>query len=254
MNHLFLRLGLYWSTGLLTLFTIIVSVLVTMTVLLFSDERFTLSSLQIAVIISLIIAPSMSFLFLRQYFKIHSLEQQVRQLAMYDELTDFLTRRFFMEMANNYLSVAERSRDCFSLITFDIDHFKKINDTYGHLAGDKVLKNVADTCLQHKRKGDLAGRLGGEEFALLLPEMSAAGVVEFVEELRLLIQNTPCDIGNETIYCTASLGYLSISKQSQTLSVLLDIADKAMYQAKAKGRNRSELAEMPDEQVLEKVA
>jgi diguanylate cyclase (GGDEF)-like protein len=121
----------------------------------------------------------------------------------------------------------------------DIDHFKKINDTYGHKCGDLVLKKLAATCQQVLREVDIIGRIGGEEFAILLPETDKEQAIEVAERLREAIGNAEVAIENgRPVRFTASIGVTSLTGEDKNMDVLLNIADKALYQAKNAGRNK----------------
>jgi diguanylate cyclase (GGDEF)-like protein len=130
-------------------------------------------------------------------------------------------------------------------VTFDIDHFKRINDTYGHSAGDQVLRALADCFRQNTRGIDVAGRYGGEEFVLLLPETPFSGAIQIAERLRqsiadLSIPICPANGGSPmvAIHITVSIGVAELLPDVSSLAVLLERADHALYRAKDSGRNR----------------
>lgn len=121
----------------------------------------------------------------------------------------------------------------------DIDHFKQINDTHGHKVGDLVLKKLADVCRMMLREVDIIGRIGGEEFALLLPETSIEEATEVAERLRVTIASDNLPIENQLpISFTVSIGISSMKSPDNNLDVLLNMADKGLYVAKNSGRNR----------------
>ncbi len=163
---------------------------------------------------------------------------QLLQSAATDGLTEALTRRAFKHEAEQLISLARRHQHDLSCIVFDIDHFKKVNDTYGHAAGDDVLKAVAAACRTVLRTGDLFGRLGGEEFVVLLPHIDKAGADAVAEKLRLAIAAETVTGAYGTLNVTASLGSTSLSIISKDVETLLVQADAAMYRAKNDGRNR----------------
>ena len=121
---------------------------------------------------------------------------------------------------------------------FDIDSFKKINDTYGHDAGDSVLQCFAKTLQENVREVDIAARLGGEEFGILMPNTKAKEAVILAERLRLAIETKDCTVQNQSMHLTISVGVAIFNKEMSDLDALLKNADTAMYQAKNKGRNR----------------
>ncbi|MBP1860972.1 sensor domain-containing diguanylate cyclase [Rhizobium herbae] len=163
---------------------------------------------------------------------------ELLQSAATDSLTEALTRRAFKQEADLFISLALRHQHDLSCIVLDIDHFKQVNDTYGHAAGDEVLKSVAATCKAALRAGDLFGRLGGEEFAIILPHVDREGAVAVAEKVRSAISSQPVCGDYGTLSVTASLGIAGLSIVSKDIETLLAQADAAMYQAKNRGRNR----------------
>ncbi|NMN05439.1 sensor domain-containing diguanylate cyclase [Novosphingobium sp. SG919] len=169
-------------------------------------------------------------------------ELELRRIADRDALTGCLTRRAFAERAVVEIDRFHRyGRPC-SLVMADIDHFKAVNDTHGHIAGDCVLREVAQLVMQLKRDGDVLGRLGGEEFAVLLPETSAGAARAAVDRFRrTLEQHTMTLPGGERLRVTASFGIAELSGGITMLDEWLAAADQAMYAAKRGGRNRCEI-------------
>lgn len=163
---------------------------------------------------------------------------ELLQSAATDSLTEALTRRAFKQEAEQFISLALRHQYSLSCVVFDIDHFKRVNDTYGHAAGDEVLKAVASTCRAALRAGDLFGRLGGEEFAIILPHIDREGAIAVAEKLRTAISSQEIRGDYGTLSATASLGVSTLSIVSKDIETLLAQADAAMYQAKHNGRNR----------------
>jgi diguanylate cyclase (GGDEF)-like protein len=144
-----------------------------------------------------------------------------------------------MELANQEIHRAIRFSNPMSILMVDLDNFKIINDTYGHKSGDNVLKGFSAVCRLAFREIDVVGRIGGEEFAILLPETSRVQAIEVAERLRTRIANTsiPTDL-DLTIEFTVSIGVASLSSEDDTLDVLLSHADNALYKAKSAGRNQ----------------
>ncbi|PDT09104.1 sensor domain-containing diguanylate cyclase [Rhizobium sp. M1] len=160
------------------------------------------------------------------------------QSAATDSLTEAMTRRAFKQEADQLISVALRHQHELSCIVFDIDHFKQVNDQHGHAAGDAVLKAVASVCKATLGAGDLFGRIGGEEFAVVLPHVDRQGALAAAEKLRAAIAFQPVHGGHGVIHVTASLGSSALSMVSKDVETLLAQADAAMYRAKRGGRNR----------------
>lgn len=245
MSKLIVRLGFYLSVTLLTAFAVFISLLVTPIVLSLTDEKITVVSYLIATVISLIVAPSVSSLFISQFFKIYTLEKEIREIAMYDEMTGFLTRRFFLQYAESHVSLANRAKTEFAIMVLDIDNFKKINDKYGHMAGDKVLNEFGLLCLKHKRKEDFFGRTGGEEFTFLLPNVDASGAKSYAEKIRQQVERLEIEFDQSTIRCTVSVGFVSYLSSKVPLESLIRSADDAMYRAKKTGRNQTVQGSIP---------
>jgi len=166
--------------------------------------------------------------------------QEAVSMAETDVLTGIGNRRFFFSRGEEALQLAKRLEQPLSLVMIDIDHFKKINDTNGHAAGDIVIKQVAETCKQRLRSTDIHGRIGGEEFACILMGTNLDEAKIFVERLRKDIEGTAVASTLGAIKVTASFGISAMSAQDDQLEALLHRADEALYQAKSNGRNRVE--------------
>lgn len=158
--------------------------------------------------------------------------KQLQRLANRDHLTDLYNRRFFISFIHHQMSVALREKKSFTLALADIDHFKTINDTYGHDVGDKVLQAVADCFKRYLAQHDVACRWGGEEFLIYLPENDVSSATPVIEAIAAVIR----DIGIENLTVTMSFGLVE-SDGSEALDTLLQRADALMYQAKSLGRD-----------------
>lgn len=165
-------------------------------------------------------------------------EKQLKELATTDHLTGLPNRRHFMEMSNWEIRKANRYQGPMSLLMFDIDHFKHINDTYGHDAGDNVLQHVAATVRQVFRETDIPGRLGGEEFGVTMPETDLMSAVQAAERLRMAIMGIKVEAGNHTITLTASFGVVQWNAENSDMTGFLKKADENLYEAKRSGRNK----------------
>ncbi|MCP3849275.1 MAG: GGDEF domain-containing protein [Gammaproteobacteria bacterium] len=159
-------------------------------------------------------------------------------LARTDTLTGINNRRSFFEYGNIILSNSKRYNHSLSIVMLDIDNFKLINDTFGHAIGDVVLKSVADTISKEARNSDISGRIGGEEFAIILQETSIETAQNLIERLRKAIQDTKIQVENQYISVTASFGISQIESESDDFNMLLSRADKALYTAKDGGKNQ----------------
>ncbi len=166
-------------------------------------------------------------------------ELELKRQARIDHLTGVSNRGYFMDQAELELSRAARYGKPLSLYMLDIDFFKKVNDSYGHKIGDLVLVKLAEVCKQTLREVDIIGRIGGEEFVILLPETELVEANEVAERLRESIAKSkvPLESGLP-LHFTVSIGVTSMVSRDDNLDVLLNHADKALYQAKEQGRNR----------------
>ncbi len=173
---------------------------------------------------------------------------EVQRLARIDELTELLNRRHFFERAEQELARAKRYKRPLSAILLDVDHFKRVNDTYGHAVGDEVLRVVAGRCRETVRTMDILGRYGGEEFVILVPDTSQAGTSEgLAERLRSSIAEEPIASDDGAIAVTISLGVAGLRHDEDDLASLLDRADTALYAAKEGGRNCVKVASSADD-------
>jgi diguanylate cyclase (GGDEF)-like protein len=166
------------------------------------------------------------------------LHQQLRAAARTDAKTGLLNAAAWQRDADTEISRVARTRDSLALLLVDIDHFKRVNDTYGHLSGDQVLAGLAEALRQRARARDVIGRFGGEEFVVLLPGAGAAEACQAAERLRKQIGATPiaCDAG--LVQVTVSVGVAVLGRHGDDIPGLLATADLALYQAKAAGRNQ----------------
>ncbi|WP_457560294.1 GGDEF domain-containing protein [Caminibacter sp.] len=177
-----------------------------------------------------------------RYYIIDKFEclERLKENAIYDPLTGCYNKREIIEFLNKFLNSYVRYKSSpFSVLMFDIDHFKKINDTYGHLAGDFVLRELAKLVKSLMRKSDLCGRFGGEEFIIILPETKLVGAMRFANRLRETVEKYDFIFNKIKIPVTISIGITSASINDSVES-LLSRVDEALYEAKKKGRNRVE--------------
>jgi diguanylate cyclase (GGDEF)-like protein len=164
---------------------------------------------------------------------------EVHQLATNDALTELPNRRHFIEAVDKEISRSLRLGLPLAMCIIDADHFKQINDHYGHIAGDDVLRQLALLLRGRLRSEDIAGRIGGEEFAVVLPECSAEDAVAcFAEPLRDAVAQSIFTLGGEEKHLTISIGISGLSPGRDTRSTLMKAADAALYRAKDSGRNR----------------
>lgn len=182
---------------------------------------------------------------LKNFAKIVVDELELRQAASRDGLTGVLTRRAWTAQADAEIERSKRYGRRLSLAIMDIDQFKAINDTYGHLAGDRVIRHLAEVVKYLMRRSDFLGRFGGEEFVLMMPEAGRPDALAAAERIRTTFADAAVNLGGgRALTCTTSLGISELS-DSDTLDTLLGRADRALYDAKETGRNRTAVDGMP---------
>jgi diguanylate cyclase (GGDEF)-like protein len=166
------------------------------------------------------------------------LYQGMQQLALTDDLTALYNRRGLLELGQREVQRAHRFKRSLTLIWLDIDHFKDINDAFGHEKGDEVLRKVIERCKKEVREIDIFSRYGGDEFIVILPETTLEGGTQVAERLCYLIKKITVSSFLGNIHITASFGVASLSEDVADLNALMTRADQAMYQAKQAGRDR----------------
>ena len=167
------------------------------------------------------------------------LQTQLESMATIDSLTGLANRQAFLQRAKNEFHRARRYARPLTVVMIDIDHFKSINDQFGHATGDEVLRQTADICQSSLRGSDFMGRVGGEEFVLLLPDTPLSNAFHVAERMRTHLFETPIELENGTLLnITASFGVASMSEADSDLNEVLERADEAMYHAKHEGRNQ----------------
>ncbi len=203
---------------------------------MFSERTNSLSAHQIELI--KMFSSKLSFTFSRAM-----LHEKLAMLAVTDALTGLFNRGHFEEAISREFKRLVRHPRPLSLLLVDIDHFKKINDQYGHTAGDSVLKMVASTIKKVMRDTDVVARYGGEEFVAILADTDKPGAGNLAERLRKTIFLSPIDIGRKAVNVTVSIGVSSFPRDADSREELVELADKALYSAKSGGRNKVCLAD-----------
>jgi len=163
---------------------------------------------------------------------------KLKKLALTDSLTNLANRRAFVDAVETELARCQRNDLSATMLVIDLDYFKKINDTYGHLAGDEVLVHTAQILRRATRQYDIIGRLGGEEFAVFMTDTDASSSFEIAERIRQTIQATPTTVDDIPVAVTTSIG-ISIQTSPFTFKNLFNDADEALYHAKSLGRNQT---------------
>lgn len=225
--------------------TVLSSLVLTYLVLV-AQERTDYQSLRNALvtgaIVPLVVAPPIFYFLFSLLARLYKSNRQIERLTRMDELTDCFNRRYFAELAERELALAKRHQSPVALLMLDINHFKRINDSCGHLAGDDVLRELVRRINQEVRATDIVGRFGGDEFLVLLPQTDAAGALETAERIRRKVAERPARVGDKTIDFVVSIGMATNQQGGYRLERLLSLADRAMFLAKEKGRNRVEVS------------
>lgn len=164
--------------------------------------------------------------------------EEIYRMTIADGLTQAYNKRYLFEQIDKEISRARRYGRPLALIMFDLDYFKRINDTYGHLAGDYVLRETAALVRTRIRRDEVFARYGGEEFAILLPETDLAGAHRLAEEIRRIVAEHVFTFDQTVIPVTISLGVAQLDASVRTPEEFIDLADRKLYEAKRSGRNR----------------
>lgn len=181
------------------------------------------------------------YFYARDYKKRYELEKELERMSYTDMLSGLNNRRHFMAFLKKEFERYRRTGKSFSLLMIDIDHFKRINDTYGHPVGDRVIRIVGEILREETREMDFPARIGGEEFAVILPEIDAEDAFKVAERILEKARNRPVDIpGGEPVRFTVSIG-IAVATIGSDETSLINEADEALYRAKREGRNRTVL-------------
>ncbi len=165
------------------------------------------------------------------------MEDKLLRFARYDDLTQVYNRRIFYTEAEKQMDIAHRYHRPAAVLMMDLDHFKKVNDQYGHHTGDEVLKNFSSICKQAKRHTDVIGRTGGEEFAIFTPETDLEDAVRLAERIGEHTRKAMVHVDGNDVHYTVSIGVAVLKPGVTKIDEFLSCADKALYQAKEAGRN-----------------
>jgi diguanylate cyclase (GGDEF)-like protein len=179
---------------------------------------------------------------IREWKRSEQRTSDLKTLAAIDALTGLYNRRQFEALARAELARCQRYLRPLSLLMLDIDHFKNVNDRFGHAAGDQVLKAVATIIASAKRDSDIVARIGGEEFAVLLPESNKEAARAFAERICELVRTCSAHVGGEELALTMSIGGADATMRTSGIEALLRDADQALYAAKRGGRDRVVMA------------
>jgi diguanylate cyclase (GGDEF)-like protein len=235
-----------WHRVLLATFFTAFTIAVLVTGRRVPDEG-TVNLISVSVILTnamgVVVATRLSILRRREFLGRVALERardELQVMATVDGLTGVFNRRRFLEIAADELERARRYARPLSVIAVDLDYFKTVNDRFGHAAGDVVLKVLAQILQGQTRRQDAVGRMGGEEFSIILPETSIGTAVALAERMRTQLRSEPVVTGDVTVTVTASLGVAEVAPSDRSVEDVLQRADRALYQAKHLGRDRVE--------------
>lgn len=175
---------------------------------------------------------------LRRLADIERLKNRIREQSIRDPLTNLFNRRFLNEFMERELALARRNQKPLALVMLDLDHFKQLNDQFGHQTGDQVIEMVAKILLRQSRRTDILFRYGGEEFLVILPNTKAAQAQHLAENWRVHVEQAQISAKHQFVHITVSAGIACYPEQATTAFNLIQTADEALYQAKAAGRNQ----------------
>ncbi|HQO14383.1 MAG TPA: GGDEF domain-containing protein [Smithellaceae bacterium] len=240
-----LRITSYLTAGVFILYSTFMLIRGILTTLHPSPQNFLEPNIITAITLLLnlffIIAVTFSFIMtnnIRMEIELRGTMTQLQKMATTDPLTGIPNYRFFFQAGEQEMRRVYRYKNHLSVLMLDIDHFKKINDKYGHAVGDTVLATFADVCKKCLRDIDIFGRLGGEEFAVISPQTDIIGAKILAERLRTNIEQTEIKTEKGNVRITVSIGATELLPQENNFESVLKRADDAMYEAKRKGRNR----------------
>ncbi|MGS2719289.1 GGDEF domain-containing protein [Paraglaciecola aestuariivivens] len=182
------------------------------------------------------------FIFRPMVNRVAKFAERLQKEANHDHLTGLLNRRSFSIFVNKSWALSKRYGHQMSIITYDIDNFKLVNDDYGHDVGDKALRHVSQLIQENTRESDCVARLGGEEFVVMLPQTNKHDAKSLADKIRLLIEKSPLDLEAGTLALTVSAGISEFVKTDDSIDDILKRSDQALYSAKKQGRNKVSLA------------
>ncbi len=202
---------------------------------LFFQERLVLD-LVLTSVIAITVGWPLANYFMRQHYELRKMTARLRRAVRFDDLTGLFNRKTFISEASALTGFARKDRGAGALLFLDVDRFKSINDTYGHSVGDRVLKSLATAISDCIREGDLAGRLGGEEFAVFLVDADREEARRISERIRLAVREVAGGLGLDDRIITISIG-LAMHRPGENIDETLKQADHNLYAAKRRGRD-----------------
>jgi diguanylate cyclase (GGDEF)-like protein len=237
LSRLVVRLGPARATLAMTLVVTLASVVLAEAVLLAIGRGDRLAAALAATVCAVLITPVVGWLVLRLAFELDRARQRLAVLATHDDLTGVHNRRHFMEVVQREWDRARRYDTPAALLLIDADHFKRINDSHGHLCGDELLRCIAHTVGQQLRQADVLARFGGEELIVFLPHTDPLGALDVAERIREKVQSLAVPWQAGSVSTTVSVGVAPLRAELPSLDWMIHEADTALYAAKADGRN-----------------
>lgn len=234
------------TVGIYTAISMVLSLLITLAILYLSGYGMHRITIIISLVAPGIIAPLTTWYISDLLVRIARLEEKQRRLATYDDLTGLLSRRAFLEQSETLLKLSLRQDQKIACVMLDLDKFKSVNDQFGHGGGDQLLSEFATLVRDSLRKSDLAGRVGGEEFAIFMPGVGLHDATIFLEKLREKTENLVVGYRDKTICTTVSVGVSSSESGGHAnINDLFRLSDEALYKAKSLGGNKVISAQNP---------
>ncbi|MGR0278658.1 GGDEF domain-containing protein [Marinomonas dokdonensis] len=238
-RRLVVKFGRVKVTSIVTVVTVLASLAVTYVAKGLLGLPVNMDNIILSILSPVFITPPISWVFLGLTLKIHKLEKEQRYLATYDSLTGLRSRGAFFSSYGSLAKLAQRQQQKLCVAIIDLDDFKKVNDQYGHAAGDETLKAFANIIKQDLRSSDLAGRIGGEEFALVLVNTDLDNALRLLEKVRQHCEQYEIHYLDHVIRFTISVGVTTYDGANELeTSELLRQSDEALYTAKNTGKNR----------------
>ncbi|AOE50196.1 GGDEF domain-containing protein [Kangiella sediminilitoris] len=243
MKRIIQKVGRIRLVIIITLVAALLAIGLNILLQLIQGNELSYTALYRALISAIIIAPLLSWYLVGLFMRVIELEQKMQEWAMFDQLTGLFNRRAFLHRAEQEYTLAKRHNESFAILVLDLDHFKTINDKYGHKAGDLILEDFGQLIKSQVRQSDICGRIGGEEFGFILPRTDLNNSRLFAEKLLTTIEQRSISIEGKEIKYTASIGItLSHPYSNYKINNLLHQADRALYKAKSAGRNCYQVA------------
>ncbi len=237
LSRLVLRLGIVRATLALTLGVALLAVLIAQAVILVAGRGDPFIAAFSATLCSLLLTPPIGAFVLRLVFELDRTRQRLTVLATHDDLTGVHNRRHFMDVVQREWDRARRYATPAALLLIDADHFKRVNDSHGHLCGDELLRCIARIVAQQLRQADVLARFGGEELIVFLPHTDPLGALDVAERIREKVQALAVPWQASTVGTTVSIGVAPLRAELPSLDWMIHEADTALYAAKSDGRN-----------------